>query len=62
MCDFWRKLGGDFTLGGRKKIRAKERERASRAIKSTMTVQVALCPLLGRNVTADFFYLTVATF
>lgn len=27
MCDFWRKLGGDFTLGGRKKIRAKERER-----------------------------------
>lgn len=27
VCDFWRKLGGDFTSGGRKKIRAKERER-----------------------------------
>lgn len=64
VCDFWRKLGGDFTSGGRKKIRAKERERES-TIKSTMTVQVALCPLLDCNVTAGhsgLFYLIAATF
>lgn len=64
VCDFWRKLGGDFTLGGRKKIRANESERES-TIKSTMTVQVALCPLLDCNVTAGhsrLFYLTAATF